>query len=273
MLFALAEAVFIVALLAGGGYLISPEGAGALPGLSAMMSGRGTPRGAGQPVADSAAGRAPVDAAAEKPKRADSGKGRAGLAERLGTPEFSGGASGLLLVSLQGAKPGADTPPVSGSSAKPVPMPSPKPAAPPKPETAAQPLAAPRALEPESAPQPQKQQPQRNPPAVQAAAQPKPPAALTLPNVHGRLADRPDLEVSMSVEMQFENDAALRWEILYKQDILAIAAGAALRKHEYGRVNTAILKADILKTINGQLQAGKLSNVNILDFQAGQSKN
>lgn len=236
MLFALAEGVVIAALLAGGGYLISAAG-----------------------------GQAPEPGEAVKSERVDGGKGRAGLAQRLGGPEFLTGASGLLQVSLQGQKSGADSAkPATPPAAKPA-VASPKPAAEP-----AKPVA--RALEPAPAPAqtpPREKQPP--PPAFQAAAEPKPPATLLLPNVRGRLSDRPDIDVSMSVEMQFENDAALKWELLFKQDVLSAAAGAALRRHEYGRVNTAVLKADMLKTINGQLQSGKLSNVNILDFQIGQA--
>jgi len=117
---------------------------------------------------------------------------------------------------------------------------------------------------------------------VQAAAAPQPPppppppppkprATMVLSSVSGRLSDRADITVTMSVEMIYEANSALREEMEFKRDLLTTVASAVLRKHEAGAVNTAVLKTDLLATFNGQLQAGKLIEVDVKDLQIGQA--
>ena len=113
------------------------------------------------------------------------------------------------------------------------------------------------------------------PPAAPAAPPPPPPppkprATMLLSNLRGRLSDRNDITVSMSVELAYDANNALREELEFKRDLLSTVAGSVLRKHEYGTVNTAALKTDILSAFNGQLQAGKLVGVEVKDLQIGQ---
>jgi hypothetical protein len=117
--------------------------------------------------------------------------------------------------------------------------------------------------------------PKQPEPAKAAAPAPPPPpskprATLVLSNVNGHLSDRKDINVSMSVELTYEVSNSLREELEFKRDMLATVAGSVLRQHEYGNVNTAALKTDILTALNGQIRAGKLSAVEIRDLHIGQ---
>ena len=100
---------------------------------------------------------------------------------------------------------------------------------------------------------------------------PKPRATMLLSNLSGRLSDRNDITVSMSVELTYEANTALREELEFKRDLLSTVVGSVLRRHEYGTVNTAALKTDILSAFNGQLQAGKLVDVEVKNLQIGQT--
>jgi hypothetical protein len=225
----------------------------------------------------------------------DSGSGGHSVKDVLGGPEFSGGKAS---IPPQAALP--PPPPIK----KPLP-PFPKTKGPalnftvetPQTEqpqqTALPPKQQPQAKQPLPPLLPPKQQPQAKqplppllPPAQQEAAKkaqasaappppppppPKPRATMLLSNVSGRLSDRADITVTMSVEMTYEANSALREEMEFKRDLLITVAGAVLRKHEYGTVNTDALKTDILATFNGQLQTGKLIEVDVKDLQIGQA--
>jgi hypothetical protein len=53
--------------------------------------------------------------------------------------------------------------------------------------------------------------------------------------------------------------------------MLSAVASFALRRHEYGNVNTASLKADLLNSFNDQLRSGKLYDVDINNFHVEQT--
>jgi flagellar basal body-associated protein FliL len=108
------------------------------------------------------------------------------------------------------------------------------------------------------------------PPQPPPPPPPRPRATLLLSNVNGRLSDRADLTVNMSIELTYESNSALREELEFKRDMLITVASSVLRRHEYGSVSTSALKAEMLTVFNGHLQAGKLSDVEITDFQVGQ---
>lgn len=293
---ALAEGVFLSALVAGGGYLLSPAGVDVFSGAAEKALPKRAP--AAETAASAVEGRdlagdrrpGKAKAGSGKPKRAaEAGAERRSVGEVLGGPEFKGGGSGALKVSLMNSKPGASAAPAAapaavslasaGGAATSVAAEAPPAAAGVRPlEAVAAPppvmvLASAAGSAKAGADRPQKKPSEARPtplglpPAARAS---RPAAALLLEKVSGRLADRGDLSVSMSIEMRFGEDSALRKELEFKRDVLAAAAAAALRRHEYGNVNTAVLKADILETFNGQLRTGKLSGVDIIDFSVRQ---
>lgn len=218
------------------------------------------------------------------------GMGGKSVNDILGGPEFTdGGKAPIQLAALQGGAPEPivkaslnAAPPKSAADA--APPPSPSLSAPPQkfpsfPKTNAPTLNL-IVETPQSAKRPPvsaKPEPAKAKAAPQAAAAPPPPPpppkpsmTMLLPNVKGRLSDRADINVSMSVEMAYEANNALREELEFKRDMLSTLAGSVLRRHEYGTVNAAVLKTDILAEFNGQLRSGKLSAVEIKDLQIGQ---
>jgi flagellar basal body-associated protein FliL len=228
----------------------------------------------------------------------------------LGGPAFSGGKAAIQQVALRGGDPepivktSLSTQPSQSEEADAAPTvtPSPMPLPPPPRqrralpsfpktnaptlnftlETPPPPTAQPEPVKAAAAPLPKKTepakaaaaQPPKKPEPAQAAAPPPPPpkprATLVLSNVNGHLSDRKDINVSMSVELTYEVSNALREEVEFKRDMLTTVAGSVLRQHEYGTINTATLKTDIITALNNQLRAGKLSSVEIRDLHIGQ---
>jgi len=229
-------------------------------------------------------------------KDSSGGVGGKSVKDVLGGPEFTGGKAPAQQVSLRGnaPEPPAKTPPAAQTptpevEAVPPPQSMPLPPPPPNrqlpsfPKTnmptlnftvelpqskASQPVASAKPAPSQSSPAPT---PQPAPPPPPPPPPPKPGAKLTLSNVSGHLSDRPDINVSMSIDLMYEADKALREELEFKKDMLSTVASSVLRKHEYGTVNAATLKKDILIAFNEHIQSGKLSDVEVKDFQIGQS--
>ncbi len=242
-------------------------------------------------------------AAAKKHDKHGGGEGLGGksVKEVLGGPAFSEEKATIQMATLRGGDPEpivqaalstqpskseteADAAPPAPIAVMPPPQPQQRRALPSFPKTNAPTLNF--TLEPPPPPPPPAQskktepaktaapaQPKKTEPAVTAAPQPppsKPRATMVLSNVSGHLSDRKDINVSMSVELTYDLTNALREELEFKRDMLSTVAGSVLRNHEYGTVNTAALKADILTALNEQIRAGKLSAVEIKDLQIGQ---
>jgi len=211
----------------------------------------------------------------------------------LGAPEFTDAKSSIQAAVLRN-----NTPEQSVKTALPVrtlepetKAATPAPAAPTASAAAPAPQPAPRLL-PQfpktNAPtlnftaEPQQLAMQQQPAAQQQAAAPvappppppppppKPRATLLLQNVSGRLSDRADINVNMSVELTYEISNALREEVEFKRDMLSTLASSVIRRHEYGSINTAALKTEVLSVFNEHLQAGKISDVEIKNFQVAQ---
>jgi len=180
-------------------------------------------------------------AAAAKKHGNPAGAGKS-VKDVLGGPEFSDGKAPIQQVALRG---GAPEPPVRALLTERMPKPDAE----------------------EADPSPMRVLP---PPTPAQPSPPKPRATLALPNVSGRLSDRADLKVDMSVDLVYESNGAMREELEFKRDMLSTVAGSILRRHEYGSVNTAALESEMLTVFNGHLQAGKLIGVEIKDFQVGQ---
>jgi hypothetical protein len=229
-------------------------------------------------------------AAASKKNVKPAGDGGKSVKDVLGGPEFADAKASIQQVALRG---GAPEPPVRASlpeqMAKPDAAPSPMQVLPPPPppgqlvsltNQALQPLPPPNQLMSSNKQTlqplpPPNQLMSSNKQALQPLPPPPPPpprprATLLLSNVSGRLSDRADLKVNMSIELAYESSGALREELEFKRDMLITVAGSILRRHEYGSVNTAALKTEMLTVFNGHLQAGKLIDVEITDFHVGQ---
>jgi len=229
-----------------------------------------------------------------------SGVGGKSVNDILGGPEFShdGAAPALPVVSHGGApepkvseasKTPAPGPEIAVAAAPPPLPPPPAKKLPPFPKTNVPTLNFTAETQPEPEPPPKKQPAAKPEPAksAQAAAQPepaktaqaatppppppKPRTTLLLANISGRLSDRADVIVNMSVELTYENNNALREELEFKRDMLSTVAVSVLRRHEYGNVNTTVLKTELLNVFNGHLHAGKLVAAEIKDFQIGQA--
>jgi hypothetical protein len=231
-------------------------------------------------------------AAVKKPDNPDgggvgreSGGGGKSVADILGGPAFQNAKQSIHTVALRGGEP---EPPVKTS----LPSRSPRPdaeAAPPQAQSLPAPPPRPLPSFPKTnmptlnftveqppAPQPvavaappPQPQPPPPPPPPPLPPPPKPRATLTMPNVSGCLADRADVNVNMSIDLEYEPGNAMREELEFKRDMLVTLAGAVIHKHEYGTINIDAIKTDVLAALNEQLQAGKLVNVEIRDFQVG----
>ena len=102
--------------------------------------------------------------------------------------------------------------------------------------------------------------------SVPAPAVPAVSGSFVLPDLVGRLADRDDLRVSLSVEL-FYGSEVLREELQFKRGALAAIVLDVVRGYEFGNVSAPRLRADLLRAFNGILAEGQLSNVDVRDFR------
>jgi hypothetical protein len=121
-------------------------------------------------------------------------------------------------------------------------------------------------LVPQPLPQPQIPPPQQTLPPPPPPA--KPLATVLFTDIMCRLADREGRRFTMSLELSFENSPALREEIYFKRGMLTTIASSVVRRFEFGNVTLAALGAELLKSLNAQLRAGQLSEVNVKEFRA-----
>ena len=80
-----------------------------------------------------------------------------------------------------------------------------------------------------------------------------------------KLADRPDLDITLSIEL-FYNSKTLSREVSQKQVVLEKAAQQVMSGVEYGAVQNTMLRARLLKAFNNVLESGQLWKVDIKNF-------
>ncbi|MFW6244530.1 MAG: hypothetical protein ACOC36_01455 [Fibrobacterota bacterium] len=92
------------------------------------------------------------------------------------------------------------------------------------------------------------------------------PGSLVLSEIKCKIAGRNDLEVILTVEIFFNNDA-LYQEVLFKRDDLKVMVMDVMRHKEFGAVKTETLRTEILDALNEVLEAGELERIDIRDFR------
>jgi len=89
--------------------------------------------------------------------------------------------------------------------------------------------------------------------------------SVVFSDIRCRLADRPDLNINLTVEL-FYNSRALRQEVSQKQVILEKVAQQVISDIEFGAVQSTMLRARLLNAFNSVLETGKLWKVDIKNF-------
>ena len=89
--------------------------------------------------------------------------------------------------------------------------------------------------------------------------------SVVLSNIKCKLADRPDLNINLSVEL-FYNSRALSGEVSQKQVILGKVAQQTVSGIEFGAVQNTMLRARLLNAFNNVLETGQLWKVDIKNF-------